>query len=83
MKKYKLDILAAMEWLAYANHSISIKTAAEQLGIYHLKTQDVFEIAQLFIKRNPEYKIYRLVDNPYNSAFQSILVSDNETPPIK
>lgn len=83
MKDYKIKVLNEMLKKAEENHAISIKESANKVGIKHLKTQDVQEILNAFIKARPEYKIYRLNDNPLASLFCSAFVSDNETFPVE
>ena len=83
MKKYKLDIVTEMEKRAVDKHSISICEAARAVGINRLKFPEVFEIINLFTHRHPEYIVYQLVDERFVSAYETVFVSDNETPPIK
>ena len=83
MKKYKLDIVTEMEKRAADKHSISVCEAARAVGINRLNFQEVFEIVTLFTHRNPQYIVYQLVDERFVSAYETVFVSDNETPPIK
>ena len=83
MKKYKLDIVTEMEKRANEMHSISVCEAARAVGINRLKISEVFEIINLFVHRHPEYIVYQLVDERFASAYETVFVSDNETPPIK
>lgn len=83
MEQYKLDIVNEMEKLANEKHTISVCEAARAVGINRLKFPEVFEIINLFTYRHPEYIAYQLVDERFISAFETIFVSDNETPPIK
>lgn len=83
MKDYKIKVLNEMLKTAEENHAVSVKESANKVGIKHLKTQEVHEILNAFVKEKPEYKIYRLNDNPLASLFCSAFVSDNETFPIQ
>lgn len=82
MKDYKLKVIEKMNEISKDHHSISLRAAANIVGIKHLKTQECHEILNSFCKNNNEYKIYQLSDNPLDSFFCSAFVSDNETPPV-
>lgn len=83
MNEYKLKIIEKMNELSKDYHSISLRAAANLVGIKHLKTQECHEILNRFCEINGEYKIYQLTDNSLDSFFCSAFVSDNETPPLE
>ena len=83
MKDYKLKVIKKMNELSKDYHSISLRAAANLVGIKHLKTQECHEILNKFCEINGNYKIYQLSDNPLDSFFCSAFVSDNETPPLE
>lgn len=83
MKQYKLDVLNEMFRLADEYHAVKIQTAANNIGIEHLKTQEVKEILNAFVKAKPDFKVYQLSDNPLASLFTSAFVSDNKSLPYE
>lgn len=83
MKDYKLKVIKKMNELSKDYHSISLRAAANLVGIKHLKTQECHEILNKFCEINGNYKIYQLSNNPLDSFFCSAFVSDNETPPLE
>lgn len=82
MKDYKIAVLNEMEKLSSEFHAIKIRTAAQNVGIKHLKTQECEEVLNAFVKKHNDYKIYKLADNPKDSLFCAAFVSDNETVPV-
>ena len=82
MKDYKINVLNEMINLSKDYHAVKIQTAAKNIGINHLKTQEVHEILNAFVKSRPDFKIYQLADNPLDSLFVSAFVSDNESVPV-
>lgn len=82
MKDYKINVLNEMINLSNDYHAVKIQTAAKNVGINHLKTQEVHEILNGFVEEKPEFKIYQLADNPLDSLFVSAFVSDNESVPV-
>lgn len=82
MKDYKVNVLNEMINLTNDYHAVKIHTAAKNVGINHLKTQEVHEILNAFVKAKPDFKIYQLADNPVDSLFCSAFVSDNESIPV-
>ncbi len=83
MKEFKMNVLNEMINLTNELHAVKIQTAANNIGIKHLKTQEVKEILNAFVKVKPEFKIYQLADNPLASLFTSAFVSDNESLPYE
>lgn len=81
MKQYKIEVLNEMVRLSDECHAVKLQTAANNVGIKHLKTQEVKEILNAFVKKKPEFKICQLADNPLDSLFVSAFVTDNETIP--
>ena len=55
MKQYKLDVIAEMERMAEDLTEVSLREAALNAGINHLKRQECCEILNVFCKRHPEY----------------------------
>ena len=83
MKEYKIKVLDELTRISKEFHSMRIFYAAQNVGIKHLKRQEVIEIAEAFIKKNPEYKMYTLEDfDLFDSLFCKLFFSDNETPPV-
>lgn len=82
MKDYKEKVLNELERLSNEFHSVMLRRAALNAGVKHLKTQEALEVLNAFKTRRPDFKIYRLDDNPNTSVFCSAFVSDNETPPV-
>ena len=82
MKDYKVNVLNEMINMSNEYHAVKIQTAAKSVGVNHLKTQEVKEILEAFIKARPDFKVYQLADNPINSLFVSAFVSDNESVPV-
>ena len=83
MKQFKIDVLNEMIRLSNEYHAVKIRTASLNVGIKHLKTQEVHEILKAFIKAKPDFKIYQLSDNPTASLFVSAFVSDNNSLPYE
>lgn len=76
MKQYKIDILQKLNERAKGERIISLRETANQLGIKHLKTQECLEISNLFLKKQPEYKAVKFIDNPLDSLFCSLTFVD-------
>jgi hypothetical protein len=81
MKEFKTKVLNEMISLSNEQHAVKIKTAANNVGVKHLKTQEVKEILDAYTKEKHDFKIYQLADNPLDSLFVSAFVSDNESIP--
>lgn len=81
-KEYKKAVVDELERMSSEYHAIMLRNAALNVGITHLKTQESLEVLKMFVKLHPEFKIYRLADNPKASIFCASFVSDNETVPM-
>ena len=78
MKQYKIDVIAEMEKLAEDLSEISLREAALNIGINHLKRQECCEILDVFCKKHPEYHAVRMMDTPCDSLFCSAVVTTHE-----
>ena len=71
MKQYKINILNAIDAAAEGDKIISVREKALECGIKHLKTQEVLEICNAFLKKHDDYKLVKMVDSlkDYSSLF--------------
>lgn len=76
MKEWKNEILEVLEEKAKKQREIKFYDAALEMGYTHVKTQDVKEIANKFIKRNPTYRAVRFVkDEKKVSSTESLFTT--------
>lgn len=71
MKEYKLKVLNELNKAAIGERIISVREKAAEVGIKHLKTQEVLEICNKFIEEHNDYKLVKMMDHPYDSLFCS------------
>lgn len=75
MKTWKREIIQALNVKANEMREISFYDVALELGYKHIKTEDVKDIANAFIKENPTYRAVRFVNLNKNSATQSLFTT--------
>ena len=63
MKQYKNEILERLEQAAISDKIIEFKEIAYDAGFTRMKTQDVLEICNKFLKLHDDYKLVRMVKN--------------------
>lgn len=63
MKEWKIQVIEKLEANAKELHLVMLRKAALECGFNHIKNNDVTDIINRFVKRNPTYKVYRLVDD--------------------
>lgn len=77
MKQYKQNVIARMVELANQIGAFSIRRAALDCGINHLKADECQTILCAFLKARPDFKPYRT----YNEClFTSLFVTNCECP---
>lgn len=75
MTEIKQKVLDRMNELERDMNEISIRAAALEVGVNHLKTQDCIEIMNRFCEAHPDYRIVKLVRTPLDSLFVAGVVT--------
>lgn len=75
MKSYKKEVLEALNNKAQELKEISFYEVAMGCGYNHIKTNDVKDIANAFVKANPTYRAVRFVNLNKNTATQSLFTT--------
>lgn len=78
MKEWKLEVLKKLDEKSKEVREIKLYDVAREMGINHIKTQEVHEIVKKFLEAHPDYKAYQLTDNKLDSLFCSLMFSDAE-----
>lgn len=63
MKDWKLDIVKKLGEKSEELREINFRDVANECGFKHIKTQEVEEIADEFLKTHPTYRAVRFVKN--------------------
>ena len=75
MNSWKKEILEALNKKAEELREISFYDVALECGYKHIKTEEVKDIANAFIKANPTYRAVRLVNFNRSTATQSLFTT--------
>lgn len=79
MKQWKLDIVDYMCKKADEVRVFNFRDTCLELGVKHVKTQEVTEITREFLKRRPDYHAVKYSDCPaYYSLFCSLFFEDDD-----
>lgn len=79
MKQWKIDIVDYMCKKADEVRVFNFRKICSELGVKHIKTQEVTEITREFLKRRPDWHAVRYSDYPaYYSLFCSLFFEDND-----
>lgn len=68
MKQYKLEILERLEEKARGENIINFRKTANEAGFNHIKTQEVLEICNKFLKLHPDYKLVKMVSSEKDNS---------------
>lgn len=79
MKQWKLDIVNYMYKKADEMRVFNFRELCLELGIKHIKTQEIIEITREFLKRCPDWHAVRCSDYPaYYSLFCTLFFEDDD-----
>lgn len=68
MKQYKLEILERLEEKAKGENIISFRDVANSAGFSHIKTQEVLEVCNRFLKLHPDYKLVKMLSDEKDNS---------------
>ena len=75
MKEYKMNVYNALCETAKSCREIHFYEVCRSIGVKHLQTQEVLEIANKFIRNNPSYRAVQFVDPKRAAAAQSLFTT--------
>lgn len=75
MKEYKLNVYSTLCETAKSCREIHFYDVCRSIGVKHLKTQEVLEIMNKFIRSNPSYRAVQFIDPKRTAAVQSLFTT--------